>query len=171
MTLLECFDKHGCDKGSGRHRYDRFYEPIFAPLRNDPVRVLEIGVFRGASVASWLNYFPHAEVIGVDTFERVPPDEIPALKDPRVSFWTCDSAALAPRITQVDILIDDGSHKPGAQLATFDRYWSLLKDGGRYFIEDVIAVDQMLPVLSASVAQGLQIHRGSAGEYLIEIRK
>lgn len=165
MTLLECFDKYGCDKGSGRHRYDRFYEQILAPLRNEPIRLLEIGIFNGASISAWLEYFPKARIIGVDTFERVAPGAISVLRDPRVSFYACDSTAFAPQIDAVDIVIDDGSHKPEAQLATFGMYSPLVKDGGMYVIEDVKD-----PSLAREICRA-SLHKGSAGEYLIEVRK
>jgi hypothetical protein len=160
MTLLECFDKHGCDKGSARHRYDKFYEPIFEPIRNEPIRLLEIGIFRGASIAAWLEYFPNAQIIGVDNFSRVPPGEIKVLNNPRVSFWACDSTTIAPQIDKVDFVIDDGSHDPAAQLATLQRYRPLVKTGGRYFIEDI----KGRPV--GMEMQMARIHRGDAGEWL-----
>jgi hypothetical protein len=160
MTLLECFDKHGCDKGSGRHRYDRFYEPIFEPIRNEPIRLLEIGIFRGASIAAWLDYFPNAQIIGVDNFSRVPPVQILVLNNPRVSYWACDSTALAPQIDKVDIVIDDGSHDPAAQHATLQHYRPLVKPRGRYFIEDIKA----RPV--GTEMQMARLHQGAAGEWL-----
>lgn len=160
MTLLECFDKYGCDKGSARHRYDRFYEAIFEPIRNEPIRLLEIGIFRGASIAAWLDYFPNAQIIGVDTFERVPPAQINALNNPRVSYWACDSRFFAPKIEPVDFIIDDGSHDPSAQSATAYMYRPLLKHGGQYFIEDIKA----RPV--GMEMQAREIHQGAAGEWL-----
>lgn len=163
MTLLECFDRHGCDKGSSRHRYDKFYEPIFEPIRQAPIRLLEIGIFRGASIAAWLDYFPNAEIIGVDTFERVPPVQILALSHPRVSYWACDSRFVAPRIEPVDFIIDDGSHDPAAQSATSYLYRPLLKHGGRYFIEDI----KSRPV--GMEMQARELYQGAAGEWLAAI--
>jgi hypothetical protein len=160
MTLLECFDKHGCDKGSARHRYDKFYEPIFEPIRNEPIRLLEIGIFRGASIAAWLDYFPNAQIIGVDTFERVPPEQIPVLKNSRVSYLNYDSRHRAPRIEPVDFVIDDGSHDPSAQSATAYLYRPLVKYGGKYFIEDIKA----RPV--GMEMQAKAIYEGAAGEWL-----
>lgn len=161
MTLLECFDAHGCDKGTSRHRYDRFYEPIFAPVRLAPLRILEIGIFKGASVAAWIAYFPNAEVIGVDTFERVKPQDVPILRHQRVSWWKLDSTQQVPDIQPVDIVIDDGSHKPHAQLATLGHYRPLLKAAGRYFIEDVIDLTSV-PYATA--------HMGAAREFLLEVQ-
>jgi cephalosporin hydroxylase len=162
MNLRECFDKHGSDKGTKRHRYDVFYEPIFSPRRYGPVRILEIGIFGGASLSAWLDYFPQAEVIGVDTFQRVPPERIEVLKHRRVSWWKLDSTMAAPDIEPVDFIIDDGSHKSAAQLATLLLYRPLLRADGSYFIEDVTDIDAFNRYAKA--------YRGNACEYLIEIK-
>jgi hypothetical protein len=136
LSLRELFAKHRCDKGSW-HEYHRIYEPRFSPLRDKPVRLLEIGVLKGASIKAWLEYFPRGRVIAVDTFMRVPSETVKVLSDPRVSWYRCDSTKRAPEVKPVDIIIDDGCHDAAAQLATFRHYFPLLKAGGMYFIEDV----------------------------------
>jgi hypothetical protein len=128
------FRKYGCDKGS-RHGYERVYGPVFGPIREQAFTLLEIGVFRGESLAAWLEYLPNATLIGVDTFQRVPPNQIPALSHPRVQWFQMDSTQEAPNV-QADFIIDDGCHDPAAQTATLRNYRPLLKPGGRYFIED-----------------------------------
>jgi len=137
--LVEIFDRYGSDKGTGQHRYDWVYEPILESLQLKPITLLEIGIFRGASLASWVEYLPNAMIIGVDTFERVPPQDIPILLHPRVEWYRCDSTSGVPdelRGRQVDIVIDDGCHDPEAQLATLRNFRPLVRPGGRYFIED-----------------------------------
>jgi hypothetical protein len=163
MNLRECFDAHGCDKGTRRHRYDVFYEPVFSPLRYGPVRILEIGVLSGASLAAWVDYFPKAEVIGVDTFQRIPPDQVSILMHPRVSWFKCDSTQVVPDIEPVNFIIDDGSHKAVEQVATFHKYQPLLKEGGRYFIEDVFVPADL------TLGRAVKCHAGKAGEYLVEV--
>lgn len=146
MNLCDLFDDNETDKGSFGHRYDRVYEPALAPLRDEPIRLLEIGVLRGGSLAAWVDYFPRATVIGVDTFERVPADSVSILRHPRVKWFRCDSTEGAPEmISPVDVIIDDGLHNPVAQRQTFEAFWPLLKDGGVYFIEDVLPFDSKTP--------------------------
>lgn len=163
MGLRELFDKHGCDKGSA-HGYERVYEPIFSKLRDQPIRLLEIGVLRGASIKVWLEYFPKALVIAVDTFARVPVSEIPALLNDRVCWYRCDSTKTAINTDRVDIIIDDGFHTPEAQLATFNNYYPLLKKGGLYLIEDA-------PELSVESLPNAKVHRlgGRWNSTLVEI--
>jgi cephalosporin hydroxylase len=132
--MRKVFDKHGCDKGS-RHGYERIYEPVFAPIRFADFTLLEIGVFRGASLAAWADYFPNATLIGVDTFHRIPPHKVEILNHPRVRWFQMDSTQEAPDV-RADFIIDDGRHTEEAQIATMARYFPLLIEGGRYFIED-----------------------------------
>jgi hypothetical protein len=93
---------------------------------------------RGGSIAAWLDYFPNATICGVDTFQRVPPERVPILTHPRVRWWRCDSAAEVPAdLPQADFIIDDGHHFADWQRKTLANYRPMLKQGGRYFIEDV----------------------------------
>ena len=173
MRLVECFDKYDCDKGH-KHRYDKIYEPILEPLRHEPLTLLEIGVLRGQSLSSWLEYFPNAKIIGVDTFGRVPAEAVPILRHPRVTWFACDSTRTAPAV-RADIIIDDGFHTPEAQLATFNNYWPLLKEGGIYFIEDA---DPSKTVEYGALMEALNPYRVNVnkpkaknGSYLIEVRR
>jgi tRNA G46 methylase TrmB len=69
--LLKIFDKHDCDKGSRKHFYNEVYEPHFEKVRNDPINILEIGVFLGESTAAFHEYFPNANIYGIDIFGNV----------------------------------------------------------------------------------------------------
>jgi len=67
MNLKECFQnkKFGsCDKKPVN--YFNVYESHFEHLRNESLNMLEIGVRWGGSVWGWRNYFPNANIIGMD---------------------------------------------------------------------------------------------------------
>jgi hypothetical protein len=138
--MRECFDRHNCDKGS-RHGYERVYEPIFADRREEPLRLLEVGILRGASIEAWVDYFPNAEIVGIDTFGRVHADEIPILEHPRVDWYCCDSTEPAHLYGRFDFVIDDGLHTHTAQRKTFENLMPLVDSA--YFIEDVWPLDHM----------------------------
>jgi len=145
--MRKCFDRHGCDKGH-RHGYESVYEPIFKERRNDDLLILEIGVFAGASIDAWVDYFPGATICCVDTFERLPPECIDILKHPRVLWRKHDSTTpvdcwfndIAGHGRRFDFIIDDGSHTFSAQRKTFEMLKPL---ADRYFIEDVWSLDHM----------------------------
>ena len=138
MNLRDCFDNNGCDKGY-RHGYERVYEPAFRDLRQEPLRLLEIGIYKGASLAAWIDYFPNATVVGIDTFQRVKPKDIPILNHTRVEWHRHDSTTPLD-LGHFDIIIDDGLHTHVSQRKTFD---NLMPSASMYFIEDVWPYDRM----------------------------
>lgn len=149
-TLVELFDKYGCDKGNLKHRYDRVYEPALDQLKDHPFRMLEIGIFKGNSTEAFVEYCPHVDVVGVDIFVRVDVKNIPILNHPQVHACKCNSLeGPNDEFSSIigddvfDIIIDDGLHTHEAQRKTFLNFIPYLKEGGVYFIEDVWAFDKM----------------------------
>ena len=144
MELCDLFDKYECDKGSLRHRYDRVYEPVLEPLRDNEFNVLEIGIFKGDSISALVEYAPWAQVVGFDTFQRIQPEDIFILDHPNVMWVKGDSTTSIDGFEgQFDIIIDDGLHTHEAQRKTFENFFPYLKNDGVYFIEDVWPFDIM----------------------------
>lgn len=127
-NLAELAAKYGTDKLD--HGYIPFYEKH---LPTNPKKILEIGVKEGASIRMWREYFPDAEIHGLDLFEEFPVPEIE-----HVTFWKgnqLNSYTLASlREENFDVIIDDGSHNSRDQMVTF---FSLFKKNQYYFIEDI----------------------------------
>lgn len=145
--LFDIFDKYNCDKGP-KHRYDLMYTEHFEDIRLEELNILEIGIFKGESINSWLEYFPNATIYGIDIFTRVPPEKIAALSNPRVKWCKCDSmdADTASKIwsdVKFDFIIDDGLHTPLANSLTFKAWSPKLSKNGIYIIEDVFPLDLM----------------------------
>lgn len=129
MTLQEIGLKHGTDKATF-HKYCDFYEKELQGL--NPKRILEIGVKDGASLRMWKEYYPDAEVIGLDITE---PLSIPGCTVLKMD--ATDVYALR-ELGKFDLIIDDGSHNTKDQQITFDYLFHHgLKRGGVYIIEDV----------------------------------
>ena len=112
--------------------------------------MLEIGILKGKSIEAVLDFAPHSTVVGIDTFQRIPPSQVPILKHPSVG-WIKGSSLDEPSEDfediappdGFDIIIDDGLHTHDAQRITFENYFPYLNDNGVYFIEDVWAFDRM----------------------------
>ncbi|NBO23278.1 hypothetical protein EBU94_08080 [bacterium] len=71
-TLIEKYDLNiktnpkGTDK-LWPHKYiEDFYETEFKVLQLKPIKILEIGFRHGASLFLWSNYFPNAQILGLD---------------------------------------------------------------------------------------------------------
>lgn len=145
-NLKQCFDLNNSDK-SFKHKYENVYEQYFHSRRNEPLNLLEIGIFKGNSIAAWLDYFPNATIYGIDIFERVSENDISILKNPRVRWAKADSTKTPVHEifdAEFDIIIDDGLHTPEANMLTFRNFFSQCK--GQYFIEDVWPIDKLTPL-------------------------
>lgn len=152
-TLDEIALHHGADKASRHpvkgHGYARHYDRFFSPLRDQQIKVLEIGVGSGESIRTWLDYFPNAHVYGCDIVSatNVWNTHYPASTQnphPRYDFlqgdqgskthWACFMAFSGQDFT---IVIEDGGHYSGQIITTFECLWPALVPGGYYCIEDL----------------------------------
>ncbi len=132
------------------HGYCEIYEKRLADRRMEPLKILEIGVFYGASLRMWREYFPNAEIHGVDLdIERC--GEIEGVTLHRLD--ANDTAGLAKLSNEHgpwDLIIDDASHTMKHQQSTFITLWPHVKPDGFHVIEDIHT--SFLPKLeSASV--------------------
>ena len=130
-----------------------YYTPLYNALlghRRETVRsVLEIGIGSkgamghvpnytpGASLRMWQDFFPNADILGVDNDPSV------------VGNWGRIRARLADQSDQAsilsasdcigrfDLVVDDGSHDPEHQERTAIALMPHMREGGIYIIEDV----------------------------------
>lgn len=137
-SLDQIATKYGTDKASWRHNYTKVYEKYFEPLRNKPLRILEIGVLYGNSLKTWLEYFSNATIIGVDISPQCWQSDnsrciIVNGNQNDVNFLTFLCKVYGP----FDIIIDDGCHMMASQQISMSVLWSALLPGGMYVIEDL----------------------------------
>lgn len=144
MTLDQIAVKHLADKalllpGRNGHGYAAHYDRFFSELRNQQIRVLEIGVDKGASIRMWLEYFPYATVFGVDNNP-----ECSRIQFPRYRFVEGDQSSpkfwdkfLSEQGSQWDIIIDDGKHYADTVLTSYQCLWPAVNRGGYYAVEDL----------------------------------
>lgn len=121
--------------------YINEWDAIFSPFQNRAINLLEIGIQNGGSLEIFAKYFPKAKhIIGCDIEEACNTLEF---DDPRISVVTGDInsedvekriAELAPNL---DIIIDDGSHRSRDIIQSFTRYFKILDVRGLYLIEDL----------------------------------
>lgn len=144
-TLTEIMNINRSDKGTvmgEAHDYTSIYERWFEPMRNESLRLLEIGVcdprMPGASLKGWYEYFPNATIFGYDILDahRFDNDRVATFVGDQ-----SDRADLARFVEssggEFDIIIDDGSHRPMHQQVSLAFLFPHLKPGGQYIIEDL----------------------------------
>lgn len=146
MSYLEhLFTRYGTDKGIWG--YTPAYEKYLERRRFEVRHVLEIGIcgFRdipnnvvGASLFAWRDYFPNAEIYGLDNDGRFIFNDQPRIHTALVDAYdsTRLTAALAEFNTQFDFIVDDAVHDPLPQLALAHDLTPYLKAEGVYAIEE-----------------------------------
>ena len=60
-TLSKLGHKHKCDKYTD-HLYTQIYDNYFHPLKNHDIKLFEIGIYRGASLKMWNDYFCNGHI-------------------------------------------------------------------------------------------------------------
>lgn len=143
MGLLDDIGvKYGADKSSKFHHYLDFYQEQL-PNRDFSGRLLEIGVMDGLSMKMWAEYYPKAEIVGIDIKDMEHmhdeawgvPKSVKLLKLDGTNPRHMRSLALGGKF---DIIIDDGSHFMADQQKSFEiLYYDQLNEGGVYILEDL----------------------------------
>jgi hypothetical protein len=138
----DCLDaiglQTGTDKSSDHHNYLAFYERFFEPLRHSNIRLLEIGVFEGASLKMWELYFPNASIVGADINR-----DVHRFANDRSKIAIVDQSNLQDLVDlgvkhgPFDIIIEDGSHLWEHQITTLRTLFPFVKEGGFYVVEDL----------------------------------
>lgn len=135
---------YGQHAGRVSQRWSSYLDVLDRALssrREDPVRMLEIGVQNGGSLELWARYLPHAPtLVGVDIDERC---RALTFDDDRIHVVVGD--IVRPDVRQdvlalsdrFDVIIDDGSHRSPDIIAAFVALLPRLREGGVYIIEDL----------------------------------
>jgi len=132
----------------GGHKWTHYfpvYEAIFGPRRTEPLKILEIGIWRGASLKLWKQYFEHPNtiIVGVDVLPECLGFDAPAAGI-HVRIGSQADPDFLKRVVDefgpFDLIMDDGSHHSSHIIASFNHlYADGLKDTGIYFVEDLHA--------------------------------
>jgi hypothetical protein len=128
--------KHNTDKIT-HHRYDRIYSKFLDQIRNNKIKLFEIGCgHEHASFDMWQEYFPLGEIYCMDINEELETDRGKVYKGDQTN--KDDLCRMAKIIGNCDVIIDDGSHIPQHQIDTFNYLFeNMLNNGGIYIIEDI----------------------------------
>jgi len=206
-ALCELALKHKTDKGGWHtfagdtcHNYTPIYHAVFGQRRHEVRRVLEVGVNHGSSLRMWQEYFPFAEIFGLDLRPEC------LFREERICCFQADQGnpdSLRVAVAQTggrpfDLIVDDGSHIRQHQVVTANTLIHYLAQGGSFFTEDLagpyaaeitcrpdlLAAEMIIPDWFAwrgwSAGDGIgrarckphcQSCKGQGGEYLLEIRR
>jgi hypothetical protein len=145
------YQKHRTNKwGSG---FIDIYEVLFNHMKHMPITLLEFGVYYGASIYYFREFFtdPSAKIVGFDHHstefygaDHGCPHYFDFENNPNVFLEVGDqrNSEDVQRIIDAhgpfDVIIDDGHHNwPFPTEDLFYQIWPQVKEGGFYLIEDV----------------------------------
>lgn len=138
MTLDEIGLKTNTDKASIFHNFLNFYEQQLTLDRSSQLKILEIGVYDGASLAMWSDYYYNSHVIGVD----INPDCL-KYRGERKEVVIADQSNI-DHLSKIvyeygpfDLIVDDGSHIWDHQITTLQYLFPSVRSGGFYILEDI----------------------------------
>jgi O-antigen biosynthesis protein len=136
QTLLEIKQElGGRDAVNKEDVFIEEYDRVFTPLRDKPIRLLEIGLGYGRCLELWEKYFPNAEIVGIEN----EPTRLGHYSGDRLKVYLGDQTdtAFLDTLGDFDIIIDDGGHTMKQQQTSFWHLFPKMKDGGIYVIEDL----------------------------------
>jgi hypothetical protein len=150
--LSDIFDvsKHNTDKNDLGY-IDNFYDRLFVPIKNIPIKMMEIGVYNGGSIRLWREYLhPESEIYAaeINYFEHI--DGTCSVigdmySDEQVSKFSDE---------YFDLIIDDGPHSFESFVLLMQRYYSKIKSGGTLVVEDIIYTNWVKPLVELSSSLG-----------------
>jgi hypothetical protein len=133
---------YGSDKAE-LHGYTEVYERYFQNIKNKSIEILEIGIgggdnneSGGGSLRLWKRYFPKAQIVGIDIFDKT------FFEEKRIKTYIgnqSDTYFLTELTTNhcFEIVIDDGSHMSKDVITSFLHLFPLMPSKSLYIIEDV----------------------------------
>lgn len=112
MNLIkQIVDEKKYDTDKIIHGYHEAYCFHFDKIREKVSNILEIGVHKGGSLEMWKDYFPNAQIIGIDIIDQRYTPSSPRIK---VEFGDATKQDVVNNLInkygKFDIVIDDGSH-------------------------------------------------------------
>jgi cephalosporin hydroxylase len=126
------------DKGLSGHNYTEIYERFLFQWKNAPIRIFEIGIEKGGSLAMWQDYFPKASIFAIDIEDKT------KLQNARTKTFIADQSKrdqLQRFIDKFggnfDVLLDDGGHTMDQQQISLGYLFKFVKPGGYYIVEDI----------------------------------
>tara|TARA_B100000780_G_scaffold12174_1_gene8288 strand:+ start:1252 stop:2034 length:783 start_codon:yes stop_codon:yes gene_type:complete len=177
-NLNDLFNHFGSDKGTGiinpyakkneastqdviGHGYGKFYEEHLSFMKNEAIKIMEIGTWKGASVAAFYFYFNKAKIYCLDRNFKF------KFKSKRVKFLNSDTtninelkkleqSLIKEKVDFFDIIIDDSSHIYSDILKNLSFFLKKVKPGGYYVIEDYNHY-KFYPELNNSFNESLEI--------------
>jgi len=123
------------------HHYFPIYDRHFSKFQGRNPVILEIGVGKGGSLEMWNDYFNgNCTIIGIDIREECL-ELCKEFNNVEILIGNQNDVDFLKKVREkyqnIDILIDDGSHKNKDLVQTFEYLYPSITKGGVYLLEDL----------------------------------
>jgi hypothetical protein len=141
--LLDIIEYYQTDKHYEHNYFNLIYNELFREIYLDVKTFIEVGIYDCESIKLWRDYFINSEIVG---FEYNLPYSLERLGDTsreRMTFIDGDQSKeddlikFSETYSNVDVILDDGSHKMRDQQITLAKLFKMLKSDGIYILEDL----------------------------------
>ena len=123
------------------HEYIKIYERYFEKIRDEKLKILEIGIADGKSLLTWSDYFKNSIIIGIDIHKINIVEKKLDRNNIKVHQGSQSDKSfiegLISKYKEFDIIIDDGSHLSKDVKKSFNLLFPALKNDGLYIVEDI----------------------------------
>jgi hypothetical protein len=152
-------------EGHGIWKWEHYFDVYhrhFDRFRNTDVHILEIGIYSGGSLEMWRDYFgARCRVYGVDVQEEClsyGTDSIQIFIGDQADrdFWR----RFRSQVPKLDVVVDDGGHKPDQRASSLEELLPHLSPGGVYVVEDVHGVGNRFGAYASSLVDALNAYHG-----------
>lgn len=114
-----------------------FYNDLFTDKRTEIKNVLEIGIHQGNSILLWRDFFPSADIYGMDI--NVCPDLVGKDRITQIITDAYKRQSLENFANiKFDVIIDDGPHTFESMKFFLENYLTLLNEDGVAVLEDIV---------------------------------
>ncbi len=130
------------DKGTDHSYIQQYYCKKFTPLKNTPIIMLEIGIYKSQSLRLWKEWFTNSFIYCMDvdqtfvekanTIPNVKAFNLNAFDKPALNLFNDGF---------FDVIIEDGPHTFETQRFAVANWSKKLKKGGTLIIEDIQSID------------------------------
>lgn len=117
-----------------------FYNDIFSDLKDQNLKILEIGIHNGDSIRIWSDFFVNSEITCIDIVENDLAKDLKNKNNVNCIYADAYDEVILEKLKnqKFDIIIDDGPHTFDSFIFFIDFYFQLLNPNGYFILEDIV---------------------------------
>lgn len=137
------------------HNYTPVYQEEFTQIEN--IKILELGVCYGGSLILWDGFFINSEIHGIDNVKYTD-SLIPGI----IHWGKYEDVDSEFENNYFDYIVNDSMHYAKEQIDAFKIYYSKLKPGGKFFMEDIPNMDNVAEIVKTLEGYTFKVYNMNA---------